>query len=119
MILIGIFEKEAFNDYEVKMEKAKAAEKKLADLWTESVEATADLKRLDDQIKQAKVEIGVAIVAGKAADNSKLTSLLEKRAEIELRLAELGKQINDVIIRMVLGVHVRNLRVCSVSKIGI
>jgi peptidoglycan hydrolase CwlO-like protein len=74
---------------------SKAAEKKLADLWTESVEATADLKRLDDQIKQAKVEIGVAIVAGKAADNSKLTSLLEKRAEIELRLAELGKQIND------------------------
>ena len=34
-------------------------------------------------------------MAGKAADNSKLTSLLEKRAEIELRLAELGKQIND------------------------
>jgi hypothetical protein len=95
MILIGIFEKEAFNDYEVKMEKAKAAEKKLADLWTESVEAAADLKRLDDQIKQAKVEIGVAIVAGKAADNSKLTSLLEKRAEIELRLADLGMQIND------------------------
>lgn len=29
------------------------------------------------------------------------------------------QQINDVIIRMVLGVHVRNLRVCSVSKIGI
>ena len=95
MILIGIFEKEAFNDYEVKMEKAKAAEKKLADLWTESVEATADLKRLDDQIKQAKVEIGVAIVAGKAADNSKLTSLLEKRAEIEMRLSALGKQIRN------------------------
>ena len=56
MILIGIFEKEAFNDYEVKMEKAKAAEKKLADLWTESVEATADLKRLDDKIQQAKVD---------------------------------------------------------------
>ena len=47
------------------MEKAKAAEKKLADLWTESVEAAADLKRLDDQIKQAKVEIGGVIVTGK------------------------------------------------------
>ena len=95
MILIGIFEKEAFNDYEVKMEKAKAIEKKLADLWTESVRAAADLKWLDDQIQQAKVEIGVDILAGKAADNSKLTSLLEKRAEVELRLAELGMQIAD------------------------
>ena len=77
------------------MERAKAVEKKLADLRTESVQAAAELKRLDDQIQQAKVEIGVAIVAGKAADNSKLTSLLEKRAEVELHLAELGKQIND------------------------
>ena len=77
------------------MEKAKAIEKKLADLWTESVRAAADLKWLDDQIQQAKVEIGVDILAGKAADNSKLTSLLEKRAEVELCLAELGKQIND------------------------
>jgi len=77
------------------MEKAKAIEKKLADLWTESVRAAADLKWLDDQIQQAKVEIGVAIVAGKAADNSKLTSLLEKRAEVELCLAELGMQIAD------------------------
>ena len=77
------------------MVSSKAAEKKLADLWTESVEATADLKRLDDQIQQAKVEIGVAIVAGKAADNSKLTSLLEKRAEIEMRLSALGKQIRN------------------------
>ena len=77
------------------MVSSKAAEKKLADLWTESVEATADLKRLDDQIKQAKVEIGVAIVAGKAADNSKLISLLEKRAEIEMRLSALGKQIRN------------------------
>ena len=34
-------------------------------------------------------------------------------------LAKDDEQINDVIIRMVLGVHVRNLRVCSVSKIGI
>jgi len=73
----------------------RTVEKRIADLWTESVRAAADLKWLDDQIKQAKVEIGVAIVAGKAANNSKLTSLLEKRAEIELRLAELGKQIND------------------------
>ena len=77
------------------MEKAKAIEKKLADLWTESVRAAADLKWLDDQIQQAKVEIGVDILAGKAADNSKLTSLLEKRAEVELRLAELGMQIAD------------------------
>ena len=77
------------------MEKAKAIEKKLADLWTESVRAAADLKWLDDQIQQAKVEIGVAIVAGKAADNSKLTSLLEKRAEIEMRLSALGKQIRN------------------------
>jgi hypothetical protein len=74
---------------------SKAAEKKLADLWTESVEATADLKRLDDQIKQAKVEIGVAIVAGKAADNSKLTSLLEKRDELGMRLNALAKKIQD------------------------
>lgn len=29
------------------------------------------------------------------------------------------QQINDVIIRMVLGVHVRNFRICFVSKIGI
>jgi hypothetical protein len=77
------------------MEKAKAIEKKLADLWTESVRAAADLKWLDDQIQQAKVEIGVDILAGKAADNSKLTSLLEKRAEVELCLAELGMQIAD------------------------
>ena len=77
------------------MVSSKAAEKKLADLWTESVEATADLKRLDDQIQQAKVEIGVAIVAGKAADNSKLIKLLENRGEIALRLADLGMQIND------------------------
>ena len=77
------------------MVSSKAAEKKLADLWTESVEATADLKRLDDQIKQAKVEIGVAIVAGKAADNSKLTSLLEKRDELGMRLNALAKKIQD------------------------
>lgn len=77
------------------MVSSKTIEKKLNDLRAASVEAGVELKRLDDQIKQAKVEIGVAIVAGKAADNSKLTSLLEKRAEIELRLAELGKQIND------------------------
>ena len=77
------------------MVSSKAAEKKLADLWTESVEAAADLKRLDDQIKQAKVEIGVDILAGKDADNSKLISLLEKRAEIEMRLSALGKQIRN------------------------
>ena len=77
------------------MVSSKAAEKKLADLWADLVEAGVEAKRLDDAIKQAKVEIGVAIVAGKAADNSKLTSLLEKRAEVELRLSELGKQIND------------------------
>ena len=77
------------------MVSSKAAEKKLADLWTESVEATADLKRLDDQIKQAKVEIGVDILAGKDADNSKLIKLLENRGEIALRLADLGMQIND------------------------
>ena len=77
------------------MERAKAIEKKLADLWTESVQAAADLKRLDDQIQQAKVEIGVAIVAGKAADNSKLKELTEKRDELGMRLNALAKKIRD------------------------
>jgi len=68
---------------------------KIDDLRAASVEAAAELKRLDDAIERAKLDIGMVIVAGKDADNSKLTSLLEKRAEIEMRLSALGKQIRN------------------------
>ena len=77
------------------MVSSKAAEKKLADLWADLVEAGVEAKRLDDAIKQAKVEIGVALLKEKTFDDSKLKELEEKRVEVGLRLSELGKQIND------------------------
>ena len=77
------------------MVTSKAIEKKLADLRAASVEAGVELKRLDEAIEQAKLQIGMDVLAGKAADKSKLIKLLEIRGEIALRLADLGMQIND------------------------
>ena len=77
------------------MVTSKAIEKKLADLRAASVEAGVELKRLDEAIEQAKLQIGMDVLAGKAADKSKLKELTEKRDELGMRLNALAKKIRD------------------------
>lgn len=83
------------------MVTSKAIEKKLADLRAASVEAGVELKRLDEQIEQAKLQIGMDVLAGKAADKSKLKELTEKRDELGMRLSALAKKIKDTQVELV------------------
>ena len=82
------------------MVTSKAIEKKLADLRAASVEAGVELKRLDEAIEQAKLQIGMDVLAGKAADKSKLKELTEKRDELGMRLSALAKKIKDTQVEL-------------------
>lgn len=68
---------------------------KIDDFRAVSVEAGAELKRLDDAIEQAKLDIGVALLKEKTVDKSKLNELEEMRADVGMRLSALAKQIGD------------------------
>ena len=70
-------------------------EQAMATLQAKRVEAYADLKKLDEQIEQAKLDFGMQVLEGKKADKSKLNELAEKRDELGMRLNALAKKIQD------------------------
>jgi len=74
---------------------SKELEEKLAELQAASVEAGVELKRIDEQIEQAKLDFGMQVLEGKKADKSKLNELAEKRDELGMRLNALAKKIQD------------------------
>jgi uncharacterized protein (UPF0335 family) len=66
-------------------------EQAMATLQAKRVEAYADLKKLDEQIEQAKLEAGMMVFAGSSPDKTKLNELKEKRENLDLYIYALDE----------------------------